>query len=255
MTKPMQTFRRAALGAVALAGLAACASQVPDSGVGFGSYDSYNAQREAQLQGQNASALPPAQAISSEPLSAVNVPFEAETPVTTAGGDTPEGIAAETQAALRASAQNSGAAPLQADPANPAPEAVNTFGISRENDFGAVDEQRSIEADKERLAQVRSEYQQVQPTALPERTGSGPNIVSFALQTQNNPGQSLYSRSSLLSEQRFKRNCARYASPDLAQTDFLKKGGPERDRDGLDPDGDGFACSWDPRPFRTARGG
>jgi hypothetical protein len=46
--------------------------------------------------------------------------------------------------------------------------------------------------------------------------------------------------------------CAKYASPDLAQQAFLERGGPERDRLGVDPDGDGFACSWDPRPFRTA---
>ena len=38
--------------------------------------------------------------------------------------------------------------------------------------------------------------------------------------------------------------------PDQAQQDFLAKGGPERDRMGVDPDGDGFACAWDPRPFR-----
>ena len=44
--------------------------------------------------------------------------------------------------------------------------------------------------------------------------------------------------------------CARYGSPDLAQQAFLAAGGPDRDRRGLDPDGDGFACAWDPRPFR-----
>jgi hypothetical protein len=33
----------------------------------------------------------------------------------------------------------------------------------------------------------------------------------------------------------------------------LSNGGPERDRLGLDPDGDGFACYWDPTPFRLAR--
>jgi hypothetical protein len=32
----------------------------------------------------------------------------------------------------------------------------------------------------------------------------------------------------------------------------LANGGPERDKEGLDPDGDGFACGWDPRPFRSA---
>ena len=46
--------------------------------------------------------------------------------------------------------------------------------------------------------------------------------------------------------------CGKFASPDLAQMDFLQSGGPERDRKGLDPDGDGFACAWDPTPFRLA---
>ena len=45
------------------------------------------------------------------------------------------------------------------------------------------------------------------------------------------------------------------SSPDQAQIDFLSKGGPERDRLSLDPDGDGYACGWDPRPFRKAVGG
>ena len=41
-------------------------------------------------------------------------------------------------------------------------------------------------------------------------------------------------------------------SSDLAQKAFLSRGGPERDILLLDPDGDGFACKWDPRPFRLA---
>ena len=92
----------------------------------------------------------------------------------------------------------------------------------------------------------------VEPTALPERTGdAGPNIVQYALNTTNNPGESIYRRSSL----RFSAPgaaCARYTSSDLAQEAFLANGGPQRDGKGLDPDGDGFACGWDPRPFRTA---
>jgi hypothetical protein len=39
---------------------------------------------------------------------------------------------------------------------------------------------------------------------------------------------------------------------DAAQEAFLAAGGPERDRNNLDPDGDGFACWWDPEPFRRA---
>jgi len=28
-------------------------------------------------------------------------------------------------------------------------------------------------------------------------------------------------------------------------------GGPKMDPKGIDPDGDGFACYWDPKPFRS----
>ena len=80
----------------------------------------------------------------------------------------------------------------------------------------------------------------------------GPNIVSFALNTTNRRGEPVYRRSGFMAESRFNRACARYASPDLAQEAFLAAGGPERDRQGMDPDGDGFACYWDPAPFRQA---
>ena len=33
----------------------------------------------------------------------------------------------------------------------------------------------------------------------------------------------------------------------------LERGGPQRDRLGVDPDGDGFACSWNPTPFRAVQ--
>ena len=91
-----------------------------------------------------------------------------------------------------------------------------------------------------------------------ESTGLDPAQVRVAcetLATTNRVGQQVYSRSGLTSTARFQRNCARYASPDLAQEAFLAAGGPERDRRGLDPDGDGFACFWDPTPFRMVRGG
>lgn len=122
-------------------------------------------------------------------------------------------------------------------------------GISDEQDFAAVSQRETIESDAERLARNRAQYTVIQPTAVPERADTGPNIVQFALSTTHAPGTQVYNRSSL----RFTDQaaaCARYASPDLAQEAFLAAGGPERDRRGLDPDGDGFACAWDPRPFR-----
>jgi hypothetical protein len=121
--------------------------------------------------------------------------------------------------------------------------------ISDEQDFNAVAARETIESDAARIQRNREQYTVIQPTAVPERTETGPNIVQYALQTTHNPGTQVHSRSSL----RFtdpQAACARYASPDLAQQAFLEAGGPERDRRGLDPDGDGFACTWDPRPFR-----
>ena len=98
----------------------------------------------------------------------------------------------------------------------------------------------------------RAQYVVVQPGALPQRPGdTGPNIVEYALATTHPPGVQMHTRRSLVRKDPLVA-CARFTSPDLAQEEFLRSGGPERDRLGLDPDGDGFACDWDPRPFRTA---
>jgi hypothetical protein len=128
----------------------------------------------------------------------------------------------------------------------------NNTGISDEQDFGAVSARETIESDAERIARNRAEYVVVQPKDLPQRPGdTGPNIVEFALATSHAPGVQMFKRSgaSLRSSD---AACRKFASPDQAQEEFLAKGGPDRDRMGVDPDGDGFACSWDPRPFRTA---
>lgn len=263
----MTTQWRFGLSAVALIAVTACQPAVPDSGagVGFGDYSEYQRQREAQLSGGVAQSLPPASAISSEPLDATGTAPapQFETATTSFDPDSPEAIAAQTRAALgttgaagTGAGYAAGAEPLQASPSNPPPVAVNSAGISNENDFSAVDEQRSIAEDKALIERNKAAYTQVQPEALPTRTDTGPNIVAYALQTTHNPGTSLYGRSGLLNSQgKYQRACASYPSPDLAQTDFLASGGPERDRKGMDPDGDGFACSWDPRPFRKAAGG
>ncbi len=222
---------RVFLMSVALGALAACSPAVPDSGAGVG-FDRIDRERAARL--------------------ARDARLEGAAPVTT----TPLDETSEAQAARQAAAVNTGVAPLQASPANPAPQAVtNAAGISQEQDFQAVSGERDIQDDAERLRQAQSQYQVVAVTDLPSRDDSDrPNIVAYALQTTNPPGTALYKRSSLTSEAKHLRNCASYASPDLAQEDFLASGGPEKDRMALDPDGDGFACSWDPTPFRRVRG-
>lgn len=101
-------------------------------------------------------------------------------------------------------------------------------------------------------APAASSYEVVAPQPVPQRSSSGePNVVAYALATSHPIGESRYARD-YASDTRTQRACARYASPDQAQTAFLKAGGPEQDRQGLDPDGDGYACAWSPEPFRRA---
>lgn len=122
--------------------------------------------------------------------------------------------------------------------------------ISDENDFDAVAGRETIESDRARIERNRAQYQVIQPGALPVRSGAaGPNIVDYALATSHPRGTQLYRRSGFGGGNTAAK-CAGYASPDLAQQAFLERGGPERDRLGLDPDGDGYACAWDPSPYR-----
>lgn len=215
----------------ALLAVSACASRVPDSAAGVDLEDRDFPRTEGQSH--------------TEPT---REDADAES------DDDGEALAAETQAALDATRANSGVEPVEADPGNPPPETVTTpTGISEENDFDAVDDARSIESDKELIARNRERYEVIQPTDLPARSGDkGPNIVEYALNTSHPVGTKLYSRFGFNKQARFERNCAKYPSADQAQLDFLDRGGPERDRLGLDPDGDGYACGWSPVPFRKA---
>ena len=232
----------------ALVSLAACAADVPDSnpnagaGVGFTGYETYatvRARRDAALEARNATPVPEERAIAQETLGVLN----ATGPV---AGTTVAGAG-----------QTSPAPAPAADPGAPLAATAlvrNNPGISDEQSFDAVASRETIESDRERLQRQREAFQVAQPEALPDRPGStGPNIVSFALSTTNQVGEQVYQRSGPYNESRYQRACARYGSSDQAQTAFLSSGGPQRDRQGLDPDGDGFACFWDPTPFRAAR--
>lgn len=231
-------MQRLVLSFACVLGLAACAPEVPDSarGVGFESYSDYLKRREA------GGPPPVAQGMPMSPERRAPAPVVAAPAPTTAMAPAP---------ALDANRPRSDAistvAPQRGEMAHSRPA-----GISDEQDFDAVASRESIESDRERLQQKRSQYVVVQPTALPDRSvATGPNIVEFALSTRHNPGTQMYQRSSLF-RKNYEAACAPFTSADLAQEAFLAAGGPERDRLGIDPDGDGFACGWDPRPFRAA---
>ncbi len=157
---------------------------------------------------------------------------------------------------VEASPSNAAPALVGAVPtANPSVPATAGTGISDEQNFDAVASRETIESDAARRAAQAAQYQVIQPSALPPPPATtGPNIVEYALSAPNSVGQSWYSRFIFSGEGRQLRNCGGYDSPDEAQRDFLARGGPERDPRGLDPDGDGFACAWDPAPFRAAVG-
>lgn len=244
---------RALVALIALGGLVACSPTVPDSaaGVGFNDPASLRAARDAELEGRTVDGVPLVSptAVSQEPLDPMQTAAGATSPATGTNAD----IANEAAAALALANANSGVPPVQASPSNPPPAAVNTLGISQENDFSAVSETRSIESDAERIARTRESRTVVAPTEVPQRpAGASPNVVNYALATSHPKGTRVYSRSGLNLVARAQRACAKYPSPDQAQIAFLEKGGPKRDRLGLDPDGDGYACAWDPAPFRRA---
>lgn len=222
-------------------GLAGCASQTPDS------YQSYMRDHA----GNN--PIPPAY---QQPAQAAPQGFSTEgalNAINSAGGTAPVASGAAYPPVLPSGERPRGNAPtnIRAESGEMANVAGHS-GISNENNFEAVSSQRSIAEDAAIIAQNRAQYVQVQPTALPPRPNAdGPNIVAYALQQNHTRGQQMYGRSSL----RFsdsQQKCAQYLSADMAQQAFLASGGPQRDRNNLDPDGDGYACAWDPAPFRAA---
>ncbi|WP_445285986.1 hypothetical protein [Yoonia sp. 208BN28-4] len=239
--------------------VAACAQPVPDSGAGVGfrdyaQYELERAQREAALTGNGSTTFGAPAPVSTGPLSAIP---PAATPPANGGIASSElaqaGIGVQapvTSGPLNATAPQPAAAPTAADL-----NLANNPGISDEQNFDAVSGRETIESDAERRAAQAAELIVVDPVPLPaQRADTGVNIVQYALNAPNVRGQEWYSRSILSGDTRFQRNCATYNNPDAAQRDFLSRGGPDRDPRGIDPDGDGFACGWDPAPFKLAAG-
>ncbi len=218
-------MRRIAMTGLAVLLLGACARQPDDvQGVGFGPYSNERADREAALSGtgQPQTVLPPSGQQGGTDIASLA-----------------EGAIAEAESGSTATTE--------------APVTTAHVGISDEQDFEAVSERESIESDAERLRRMQEQRVVVAPTAVPDRPGStGPNIIQYALSTTNGVGEARYRRMNIAAGARHERNCLSYRSDDLAQEAFLRMGGPERDRQALDPDGDGFACNWDPTVYRNA---
>lgn len=131
---------------------------------------------------------------------------------------------------------------------------VAAIGVSDEQDFSAVSSRETIESDKARIEANKAKYQQIAPTALPERTaGTVSPVVNYVLSATNRLGEPIFERRAYRAGATDKA-CQRFATGEAAQEAFLAAGGPSRDRKKLDPDGDGYACDFDPTPFQQAAG-
>lgn len=143
------------------------------------------------------------------------------------------------------SAIDGGAPVAQGDAAPTGPLDADVLNLT----LFTIEQQKIDAANAERdLAAARSQLVVVQPGALPQRV-DGVNIALFAQQARNEPGVRVYSRP--VTAGLTARGCRRFTSSDEAQRAFLANGGPQRDPLNLDPDGDGFACDWDPTPYRA----
>ena len=125
--------------------------------------------------------------------------------------------------------------------------------ISDEQNFEAVSERETIESDAERRKQQSAKYVLVKPVAIPER----PKMryltpVQFAVKTTHPVGKRRYNRLTV-NMGNVTKPCLRYQSEELAQFAFLRSGGPNIDSRGVDPDGDGYACGWDPSVYRNLK--
>ena len=76
--------------------------------------------------------------------------------------------------------------------------------------------------------------------------------VQFAVKTTHPVGKRRYNRLTV-NMGNVTKPCLRYQSEELAQYAFLRSGGPNIDSRGVDPDGDGYACGWDPSVYRNLK--
>jgi len=255
-------------GAIALLALPACMGDTGgatyggvSSGVGFGDYQRYLHDRESARRGTAPYSVPPQHAGAQQRFAA---------PAPSGGAPQATGQPAIHQTPLQPvqpaagaplTAPMAGAQPSQTAGNAPAFGTTPAFeagpgvrpGISDEQDFEAVAARETIESDRARLDQQRAQYQIVSVDSVPDASvRSGPNVIEYALRTSHPVGVMQHRRLNPLRWSRWENNCLRYHNQDAAQEAFLAAGGPERDPNHLDPDGDGYACWWDPAPYRQA---
>ncbi|MDO5606244.1 MAG: hypothetical protein Q4G25_13885 [Paracoccus sp. (in: a-proteobacteria)] len=88
------------------------------------------------------------------------------------------------------------------------------------------------------------------PVTAAAASGQTDALTRYAFAQGHAPGTAVHARSGG-SASEAARACARFPNAAAAQLMFLSAGGPGADPYGMDPDGDGFVCGWDPAPYRV----
>ncbi len=118
------------------------------------------------------------------------------------------------------------------------------------NQSSQEEQKRQREIAERRRQAARDQLVIVQPEAV-QQVDPNANVVQFARSTQHPVGTKVYNRPAFRDRVQSASVCRRFSSNDEAQRQFLANGGPSTDRYNLDPDGDGFACDFDPTTYRS----
>ncbi|MSU88663.1 hypothetical protein GE300_03390 [Rhodobacteraceae bacterium 2CG4] len=243
--------------------LSACNSTVPAGGQGyfdppppaplpgFPAYPDYPAPQA----GTNAPQSQPGTAVAGAPRSSVAVDPDPNSQLARDVTDTlrataPSG-AATAQPPLPGPAAGVQAAPGSAAAMpgtedigiNPNDESINLSLSTQE------EQKRQREAAERRRQAAQSQLVIVEPEPVPQ-VDVNANVVAFARETTHPLGTKVYNRPVFRDRRQSASVCRRFESNEEAQRQFLANGGPNTDRYNLDPDGDGFACDFDPEKYR-----
>lgn len=173
-------------------------------------------------------------------------------------GTPDDALARDVAAALQATDPQGGTAPADAT-SNPDDILANgDIGIDPNSDsinLAAMSQEQQIR--QRAIAQQRREAAQeklviVEPEPVPQQDIDA-NVVAYARSTTNPVGVKRYNRPAFRNRMQSASVCRRFDSDDEAQRQFLANGGPTTDRYNLDPDGDGFACDFDPEKYRKLK--
>ena len=255
---------------LALLGMAGCAAgpdnlaTMTNSGVGFGDYQRYLRDRSTTPasrssipysvppESRTATILPPASMPASPPTTLDAIPQRERAPLSAMASTLPPPQPQAPIATQTLAPTTTSVAPAPASIPAPAPVVAASATAPR----GGVQDQQVYHAGEAQRITPQGAAPQQAPIVTasipaPSEHG-GPNLMAYALSQTQAVGTETYRRINPLRWSRWENACLQYRNQDAAQQAFLEDGGPERDRGNLDPDGDGFACWWDPTPLRQA---